>query len=374
MRTVEPGLFLIAVSIWILALRGEMSPVPHHHIFSSMVQSFKKTQEKPICKAYIDSKRNYCERHNYTFKYYEDINFEPNTHYQEPLSLRLHQARAYLFSRMVKQLTYLDFDTVIVQPEKTLDSIFAAEQAKHDFPCTVFVQADPYVLNSGFWSVVNTPWVRNIFLPAWDRMQIYAWQHGIFTNQAPLCVTILHAALEARGIKTRPCFNLKSFKMEYMSQVLEWAENEKAGYPNEKWHQLPKLSTYLSNLVDKGKNHRNSHVLYSYNCANYFYEEFLNSSFLNRSFRVSETDGVCFMGFDGTQMNRHHFMPSSALKRLNIGEFKNDEHDIRFKPTKYGRAYSEDLFMIHHHLEKNYRGFCKRSPLSKGENKSTRTA
>ena len=123
-------LFLIALSILIQALRGEVSSVPHHHIFSSMVQSNQKTQEKPICRAYVDSKRSYCERHNYTFKYYEDVNYEPNTHPQEPLSLRLHLARAYLFSRTVKQLTYLDFDTVIIQPEKTLESIFAAEQAK----------------------------------------------------------------------------------------------------------------------------------------------------------------------------------------------------------------------------------------------------
>ena len=65
-------------------------------------------------------------------------------------------------------------------------------------------------------------------------------------------------------------------------------------------------------------------------------------------------------------------MPPSALERLNLGEYRSKEHDIRFAPTKYGRAYSEDLFMIHHHLEKNYRGFCNRPHLSKSENKSTK--
>ena len=349
-----------------LVERCVVSTAPHHHIFTAMVTK----PETPICKAYLESKRSYCERHNYTFKYYEDRDYIPSSrHYQEPLSLRLHLARTYLFSGVVKQLTYMDFDTFIIQPEKTLESIYAAEAAKHDFPCTVFVQADPYVTNSGFWSVVNTPWVRNIFLPSWDRLQVYAWQHAIYFDQAPFGIAILHAALAARKIALRPCFNLRSQRAggEDQARILHWSRTEKTDFPGSEWHQPPKLTTYQSNLVDKGKNHRTNHVQFSYSCANYFFEKMLQLPFANRSFRVSDTDGVCFMGFDGTQMNRHHFIPERARKKLNLGKAKVDTGDIRHQPTNYGSAYSDDLFMIHAHLEKMYHGVCDGLALVPGE-------
>ena len=342
-----------------------------HHIFSHY------TGTTPPCRPYLESKRSYCARHGYTFRYYHDYNYVNNrkTSFQEPLSLRLHLARTYLYNGNVRQLTYFDMDTIIIEPEWRLDDIFAAEQAKHpDIPCTVFVQADPYLINTGFFSLKNTHWVREQFLPTWDRLQIMSWKMGYYMNQPAFNAAILHIALLAHNASdlTEPCW---PNNRELLNEIVTWANTTRSGYPGPEYHQGHKLLDYFETLVGKRRAAGKSRTKLTYYCASYVYDKVLKLPMTARSFKVSETDGVCFMGFEGPQINRHHMLPGRALDKLRKilspapgapeapppsteTETAASNGITRHTARPFGTAYSRDLFLLHSHFEELIPGFC----------------
>ena len=368
------------------------------------------------CSTFIDDKRVYCHTHGYTLRYYEDANYTENLYTkktgQEQLSLRLPLMRTLLFSSTVDQLTYFDLDTMIVQHELPLDDVFAAEQAKHNYPCTVFIQADPLFANTGFMSVKNTAWVRHTFLPTWDMFQIESMKQGHFNNQPAFNLALLNLALEAHDIPSKPCW--PEIDADLKLKIRAWlAANP--DHPPEEYHILPKNTFYsayakgCASVNPQQKGARGKRLgctkedehgcsdtdLFNnciYLCVNYIFENILKLNFTERSFKVSDTDGVCYMGYDGIQLNRHHLIPQKSLHRvldsLNPPYPPEKKDDClkqmyskrgaksqcvkgltpRHHAAQYGAAYSKDVFLIHHHLDLNFPDFCNRSVVPTLEN------
>jgi len=116
--------------------------------------------------------------------------------------------------------TFLDSDTLVLRPDRSLESIFAQTRApsgdargggsslsvaRRGPRCSVDLQADPMMLNAGFVSVRRTRWVLESFLPTWlsySRDPHFYFRSRRDANfhapeQAALVATVLHFALRS---------------------------------------------------------------------------------------------------------------------------------------------------------------------------------
>jgi len=344
-----------------------------HTIFSF----YANPEKTNFCPRYAQSRQEYCNLHNYTCEF-ELMRFENHDHFQEALGMRIYMAMMKLQSAHVKRLTYMDADTLIIQPEVKIEDIFREEESRHDFPCTVLVQADPYLVNSGFFSIVNTRWTRNVFLPLW--LNIYTeWQRLVVTwlhepDQKSLVAAITTCALrfvhptrlETKGDDSMIDFcqqmkpNPKSYRWRNISSIIaKWVSEKKNHPPKEYWIR-PKQTTYQAMLKRGGDKYL------PYLCFNYVMQELFKKANFDYSFRVSDHDGICFMGFEGTQVNRQHFIPENVASKVpNLNLSYHNRPLGRHAPWEYGSAYSKNVFMLHAHLEKFDECFCIVDPVER---------
>ena len=402
-----------------------------HEIFSF----FASPDNREFCPRYQDARAKYCDAMGYTCSF-ESLKFTPHVHFQEALGMRMYMAQQKLQSKHVKQITYMDADTFILPSSRgtPLEQIFAEQNKHRDFPCTVILQANPYLINSGFFSIVNTRWTRHVFVPLWISIynewalkkatwlkepdqkslvaavsKIASELHGVTngTNGGGMRRRITTDVLrknkvrEARKRTAKTKGKNKKWKSADLAggkgprgdtsgaslrsasgasngsgdfcrhdkldrgslewnaltkQVIEWVETKGADHPPSPYRVYPKGGTYLRNHRHKPL-HKSGTMIYY--CFNYLMQEILQKKNFDHSFRVSNTDGVCFMGFDGKQLNRQHRIDDASLAELKDFNKSNHREDAgRHQPWKYGSAYSSDLFMLHAHLEKLDECFC----------------
>ena len=343
----------------------------YHHIVSFWADS---AWDVDICWAFVTNKESYCRKHGILWSF-RRMHFVPHRHFQESLALRIAIVSELLLSAHNRQVTYMDFDTFIVDHAVDIDSIYEEADAEHEFPCTVYVQADPYVVNSGFWSVMNTAWVREEFMPKWDALRRKWDASGAAgstarePDQKSFMAAILHFALRERNIDSDICgfeeFDLRSTKVQNATnEVKKWVNSLPAGYPGEdfyvrKKHPIPGLHKDLLSYVDGFRKHTSKSLdgAVLHDCYNWAFDHVLGLSFRNRSFPVGTEDGICFLGFEGMQVNRQHFFPPAAVRALHNFTF-SEAAENRHHAYQYGKGYSQTLFNFHAHLEKNDPNFC----------------
>lgn len=345
----------------------------YHHMFSFFADD---NSGASVCQAYLLNKESYCKKHGLLWSF-RRMYFTPHRHQQEALAMRISIAAQLLLSAHNAQVTYMDFDTFIPDHNVAIDPLFDKADEEHDFTCSVYVQADPYLLNSGFWSVMNTDWVREEFMPKWEALRLRWERSGVGgshtgamePDQKSFMATIMHFALREKGMDTDVCgardFDLGSEKWQNVTrEVAKWVASLPGGYPGEEYyvrkvHQVPgihkDLTSYKVRLDGTLKNGG-----FFYSCFNWAMESLLGLPFLKRSFPVGKTDGVCFLGFEGKQFNRHHWFPPHTVKLLQNFTYK-EASGKRHGSSNFGKAYSNDLFSMHAHLEKNDPNFCTRT-------------
>ena len=385
-----------------MGIRGSPDFKPQHKVFSF----YGSRDGQDYCPRYRVRRSAYCSRHGYSCTF-ESMKFIPHANFQEALAMRIYLANQMLQSAHVKQLTYMDADTFILKEDMPLEDVFGYHAKKHDFPCTVMLQADPYLINSGFFSVTNTHWVRTVFLPLWlsiknewDRQRVGKWMTE--PDQKSLVAAVLRVAVDAMGsnyknearsgreLKNRgksirrkskttsspPSVGRSTFEgqldtfcrlevvdagslqWEHMVKtVSSWVERKGRSFPPRAYWQEPKQTSYVE-MLQRHPEKINTSI--PYHCFNYAMQELLGKTTnFDYSFQVSETDGVCFMGFDGPQANRQHFITGSILKQVpDLNDTNHKGPLLRHGPWKYGSAYSPDLLMTHAHLEKFDDCFC----------------
>ena len=367
-------------------LRGQ-ERLGYHHMFSFYADD---TRDSEYCRAFLANKESYCRRHGLLWSFRRSF-LLPQRHVQESSALKTSIASELLLSAHNQQVTYLDLDTFIVDHAVEFGGIFDKADREHpSFPCTVYVESDPYFVNSGFFSVMNTAWVREEFLPKWDSLR-RSWERSAMwgrqatgsinagePDQKALNAALLHFALRERGFPDGDIcgfaeHDLKSPKVRNATeQVRKWIKSLSVGFPGVDYYVrvknpvvgLDKDQTSYAALFAKseksGEQPGGGYGLGAsvfYECFNWAFQEVLGLDFRGRSFPVGEEDGVCFLGFDGLQVNRHHFLPKEAvgkLRRFTYSESDEKRHHARL----YGPGYSRDLFNIHAQLQKNDPAFC----------------
>ena len=315
------------------------------------------SQNAEVCRSLVENKKSYCKRHGILWTY-RRFYFLPHRHRQEALAMEIVLAYELLLSAHNQQVTYMDFDTFIVDHAVDLDPIFEKTDREHNFPCTIYVQADPYLANTGFWSLMNTDWVRETFVPKWEEYR-RNWNKAGLTgavikepDQKSFGAALLYFALREKGLDGDMCglaeFNLHSEKMKNVTGHLrQWTELL-GEYPGQEWHTMStrdkvtgfqKGSSTYADLLDKHVREGDSGIMYD--CYNWVFEWVLGKPFQNRSFPVGNNDGVCFLGFEGKQMNRQHYFPPSALKKLRNFQF-SQAHEKRH----FGKALVKLLHLL----------------------------
>ena len=346
----------------------------YHHMFSFLAND---ADNSSYCRAYVANKESYCKKHGLLWSFHRSF-FAPHRHFQEALALRIPIASQLLLSAHNAQITYMDYDMMIVDHNVDINQIFNDVDKTHEFPCTVYVQADPYVLNSGFWSLMNTNWVREHFLQKWESFR-FKWDvsgvagkrvtGAMEPDQKGFVAAILHYALKERGFDPDICaaekFSIRSKEWKNVSkEVANWIKTLPKNYPkyklwqlkaNRRWGPKKDHSSYQS-VFDRDGGGGNLFYL----CFNWAMQHILKLPISDLSFPVGKEDGVCFMGYQGKQINRHHMFPRETFKKLRNFSF-SEATNSRHASTMYGTGYSTDLFALHAHLEANDQNFCTRT-------------
>ena len=344
-----------------------------HEIFSF----YASPDRHEYCPRYHDARVQYCESVGYTCSF-ETLKFTPQLHFQEALGMRMFMAQQKLQSQHVKQLTYMDADTFILPSSRgnSLEKLFREHTKHHDFPCTVLVQADPFLINSGFFSIVNTHWTRHVFIPLWVSIyNEWAAQKATWLrepDQKSLVAAISKIASEVHGVTKDSgggdfCRHDKLDKHSpewdaLTEKVTEWVETKGEHNPPKPYWMTSQKGEGHVKTGSYRFNHRRKPLekgALIYYCFNYLMQEVLGKKNYDYSFRVSDTDGVCFLGFGGKQFNRQHTMPPSAKAEMKDFNASNHQESLgRHSLANPGDAYSSDLFMLHAHLEKLDTCFC----------------
>ena len=285
--------------------------------------------------------------------------------------------RAAFDGRYVHQCTFFDSDTLIVQPELSLESIFsairpAARQApdtEHSSTvasaaaptsrqgraqCTVYLQADPLMLNAGFISVRRSSWVLNTFLPTWlsySEDGRFNFRHSKRENfhapeQAALVATVLSFALRTylqpdhplvRGNASRHACTDPHTSASLHNMAAEYfAQHPDEPPPQFSFVGFETFHTYRARMT------RPTHRLYL--CASYLYHAVLSLNQTASSvIRVDDENSICLLGYDGPQINRHHYVPT-WLSDLANGTLSGAKGSSRHF---FGSGFSTDMLLVH---------------------------
>lgn len=314
------------------------------------------------CPPQTISKQLYAERHGYRWLFEMLPLKNPIVRGEESPRLAemvwhkvVAMRRLFANDKSVARLTFVDSDTLMVRPQRTLESIFAQKHA-HDGAgaanCSVYLQADPYLLNAGFLSVRRTRWVLKNFLPTWFRYTEdprFYFRRGARDNfhepeQAALVATTLHYALRAlapehelclANATERACTDPKLSAEHHAKALAYFAERK----------DLPEAPLRAGGLTFQAymaKLRRPSHRLYS--CAAYLYRAALGLSFSSSTtIRVDAENAICLLGYTGPQINRHHMLPVWFLAKVANGSLGKPSLGL----NSYGPGYSRDLLLVH---------------------------
>ena len=337
---------------------------------------------KDPCPPQTTSKRLYAERHGYLWQFEmlplttpmvrgrEESPQLAETVWHKVSALQ----RAFDEYSNVSRCTFLDSDTLVVRPQRSLESIFAETRARTPLPaatatattqhggshCSVYLQAlnAPPALNAGFISVKRTRWVREVFLPTWlsyaDSPRFYfrssKAENYHAPEQAALTAAVLHFAIRAlrpdhalvKANATLQACADPQLRAEHVAQAAAYFREHA---------DLPEAALRVDGLTFRSymaKYKRPTHRLYT--CAAYIFRAALGYDFSqSATIRIDDENSICLLGHEGRQINRHHMLPDWFL-RVASGVDTHDSHGAsshRMTGAPYGAGYSRDLLMIH---------------------------
>lgn len=283
--------------------------------------------------------------------------------------------RAFANNPEVQRCTFLDSDTLIVRPDRSLESIFmetyepraAANTAvssasssdsssTKDLPrCSVYLQIDPMLLNAGFVSLRRTQWVLESFLPTWQSFaqepRFYFRESKAMNYHAPeqaaLVAAVLHFVLRSLAPREHPLIKSANTSLHACASSRQTPQAVKDREVRDyfaKHSDLPPKALRHGSLtfhsyLGRSSLQRPTHRLYM--CAAYLLHSVIGLRHENATtLPIDDENAICFLGYQGRQINRHHLLPEWFLSNIANGT-------MRPPIATYGNGISRDLLLIH---------------------------
>ena len=214
--------------------------------------------------------------------------------------------------------------------------------------CTVYLQADPLMLNSGFVSVRRSQWVLDAFLPTWQsytndgRFQFKYKKSANFhaPEQAGLVAAVLHFAMRSlrpdhplvvANRSQHICTDPK-LSAQYVKEAAAYFAKHRQE-PTKAFNFVG-FETYYNYM--RGTSRQTNRL---YVCASYIYQAVLGlNQTQSATIPIDNQNAICLLGYHGRQINRHHMIPT-WLQDIANGS-------IVTKGT-FGNGFSKDLLLVH---------------------------
>lgn len=164
----------------------------------------------------VEMRRRYCQRHNYTL-----INVNNLVDHSRPIAWSKLVALEHIFkTEKYDYLFYQDMDTVIMNPDVTLESFIDASARQFD----VLITEDMNGLNTGAFIMRNTPWTLWFLRTAWEQTQLVDRKSTSHTSSG-----------SGDNSTTSPhyLFRWEQRAFHYLTNSIQWQEAKLPEYPGD---------------------------------------------------------------------------------------------------------------------------------------------